>query len=65
MESRRLFRLLSAIRHHDAAEVRQLLDEGLDPDTKLYLSGRLKPALNLAVEERASEIGKNYGNLLK
>jgi len=58
MAARHPLRLLAAIRHHDVGEIRKLLDEGLDPDTNLYLSGRLRPAISLAAEERAVEIGK-------
>jgi hypothetical protein len=57
MEAKRIFRLLSAIRGNNPDEVKQLLDEGLDPDTKFYLSGRYRPAVSLAAEERSAEIG--------
>ena len=57
MAARHPLRLLAAIRQHDVGAIKQLLDEGLDPDTNLYLSGRLRPAVSLAAEERATDIG--------
>jgi hypothetical protein len=59
MEPKKIFRLLSAIRGRQVDEVRHLLDlDGVDPDTKFYLSGRMRPAICIAVEARSVEIGK-------
>ena len=51
-------RLLASIRGSNVEEVKKLLDQGVDPDTKFYLSGRLRSAIAIAVETRSVEIGK-------
>ena len=59
MEPKLIFRLLTAIRECNVDDVKMLLhEEGVDPDTNFYLSGRFKSALCLAVEARSAPIGK-------